>query len=212
MGSDARPVLVIGAGGHAKVVVSTLQAAGFEVVGILDDDSSKHGALVLGVRVEGTLAELGNAPARLAVIGIGDNHVRQAVAWRFPAASWATVIHPQAFVHPSVKLGAGTVVFAGAVIQPDAVLGAHVIINTRASIDHDCEVGDFVHVGPGVSMSGGVRVGEGALLGIGSAVIPYRKVGKWAKVGGGSVVIHDVQDGATAVGVPAHVVRGNTHP
>jgi sugar O-acyltransferase (sialic acid O-acetyltransferase NeuD family) len=207
MGSGAGPVLVIGGGGHAKVVVSTLQAAGFEVVGILDDDPSKRGALVLGVRVEGTLAELGNVPARLAVIGIGDNRVRQAVARRFPALSWATVVHPQAFVHPSVRLGAGTAVFAGAVIQPDAVLGAHVIINTRASIDHDCEVGDFAHVGPGASMSGGVRVGEGALLGIGSAVIPYRKVGKWATVGGGGVVVHDVPDGATAVGVPARMIK-----
>jgi sugar O-acyltransferase (sialic acid O-acetyltransferase NeuD family) len=204
---ELEPVIVIGAGGHAKVVISTLEAAGHKVTAVYDDDHAKFGADVLGVPVRGALAELGSGFRGKAIIAIGDNATRVKVARQFEEADWVTVVHPAAYVHHSSRLGAGTVVFAGAVIQPCASVGAHVIVNTGATVDHDCVIDDFVHVAPGTNLAGGVKIGQGAFLGIGSAVIPYCSVGEWATVGAGAVVIYDLPADVTAVGVPASPVR-----
>jgi len=201
----AQRVVVIGAGGHAKVVVATLRAAGVEIGAILDDDSAKWGRDLLGVRIEGPLAGLQPDVAQGAVLGIGDNATRQSLAQRL-RLEWATVVHPTALVHPSVRLGPGTVVFAGAVIQPDTVVGTHGIINTGATVDHDCVLGDFVHVGPGCHLSGGVTLGEGAFLGIGTVAIPQTRIGAWTVVGAGGVVVSDLPAHALVRGVPARVV------
>jgi sugar O-acyltransferase (sialic acid O-acetyltransferase NeuD family) len=205
-------VAVLGAGGHAKVVIATLRAAGFTVAAAFDDDEAKQGSALLGVGVRGKLAEFAGSGCRRAVIAIGDNAARIRVAEglqiQLPDVEWVTAVHPHACVHQSVRLGAGTCVFAGAVIQPDAVVGAHAIINTGATVDHDCLVGDFVHIAPGAHLAGDVRIDRGALVGIGAAVVPGRRVGEWATVGAGATVVRDVPAHATAVGVPARLLRG----
>lgn len=205
-------VAVLGAGGHAKVVVATLQAAGFTVAAIFDDDAAKRGSVLSGVEVRGTLAEFASSSYRQAVIAIGNNATRMRLAEtvqnRLPDVEWATVVHPQTCVHQSVKLGAGTIVFAGAVIQPDAVIGTHAIINTGATVDHDCLIGDFAHIAPGSHLAGDVRIDRGAFIGIGAAVIPGRSVGQWATVGAGAAVVKDIPAHATAVGVPARCLGG----
>jgi sugar O-acyltransferase (sialic acid O-acetyltransferase NeuD family) len=203
-------IAVLGAGGHAKVVIATLQAAGFTVAAVFDDDAAKQGSALLGVEVQGTLAEFANSSYRHAVIAVGSNATRMRLAERLQNQlqniEWVIAVHPQTYVHSSVKLGAGTVVFAGAVVQPDAVVGAHAIINTGATIDHDCLIGDFVHIAPGTHLAGEVRIDRGAFIGIGAAVIPSRKVGEWATVGAGAMVVNDIPARATAVGVPARVL------
>jgi sugar O-acyltransferase (sialic acid O-acetyltransferase NeuD family) len=202
MTAAPKSVLVIGAGGHAKVVISNLRAAGHAVTDIYDDDRGSWGTSVLGVPVRGAISELARAGRRMAVIAIGNNRVRERLA-REIDMEWVTAAHPLAYIHPSVKLGEGSVVSAGAIIQPDAFIGAHVIVNTGATVDHDCVVGDFVHLAPGVRLAGGVRIAEGAFLGVGAVVIPCRSVGEWAVIGAGGVVIKDVPAAVTAVGVPA---------
>jgi sugar O-acyltransferase (sialic acid O-acetyltransferase NeuD family) len=201
------PVWVIGAGGHAKVVIDSLRAEGrYDVEGVLDDDPGRRGGEVLGVRVLGDTSDeaLRALDVRLAVIAVGSNRARREVATRLSGrVAWLTVVHPRAYVAPSAVVGAGSVIFAGAMVQPEARLGEHVIVNTMASVDHDGEVADFVHLAPGVRLAGGVRVGEGAFVGVGSSVLPGRCVGAWATVGAGAVVTRDVPDGATVVGVPA---------
>jgi len=194
-------IVIVGAGGHAKVVIATIRAAGGEVVAAYDDDEGRWGSRVLGVTIRGTAseAELSGVPA---VIAIGDNRARQTVADQIPA-DWMTVLHPSAIVHPSASIGRGTVVFAGTVIQPEAAVGDHVIVNTAASIDHDCNIGDFVHLGPGARLCGGVTVREGALLGVGAKVAPGVSIGPWATVGAGGVCVTDVAESSTVVGVPA---------
>ena len=200
---SVRPRLVVlGGGGHAKVVISTLQAAGHTVDAVLDDDARKWGSVVLGVPVVGPIEETPAARFDLGVIAVGDNAMRKALCARI-RLSWLRVTHPAAYVHPSAQLGPGCVVFAGAVIQPEAIVGAHVIVNTAASIDHDCRVGDFVHLGPGCHLSGAVGVGEGVFLGTGSAVLPAVTIGDWTTVGAGGVVIHNLPERIVAVGVPA---------
>jgi len=198
---SAEPVVVIGAGGHGKVVVSTLLAAGIPVPCVLDDDREKWASEIFGVPVRGPVSDEVE-PGRLAVLGIGRNEERKRIAEALNL-DWATVIHPHAWVHPSVNLGAGAVVFAGAIVQPDTVIGRHVIVNTGALIDHDCEIGDYAHVAPGVKLSGGVRLDEGVFLGIGSCAIPGVHVGEWTTVGAGAAVVNDLPSGVTAVGVPA---------
>lgn len=207
--SDPRPrrVIVIGAGGHAKVVIGTLQAAGLTVTGIFDDDSARIGSVLLGVEVKGTTSDLLGFARAPAIIAVGDNRSRRDIAERLHDLEWVAAVHPAAFVHPSVLLGPGTVVFAGGVIQPDTVLGSHVVVNTGANVDHDCRIESFVHLAPGTLLAGGVTVREGALLCIGSAVIPGVTVGPWATVGAGGVVIDDLRGGVTAVGIPARVIK-----
>jgi sugar O-acyltransferase (sialic acid O-acetyltransferase NeuD family) len=194
-------IVVIGAGGHAKVVIATVRALGGSVVRVYDDDESRWGQTLLGVPVAGPILSqrIGNSPA---VLAIGDNRVRRTLSTRLKA-EWMTVCHPKAVVDSSVIIGLGTVVFAGAVIQPDTEIGAHCIVNTSASIDHDCSVGDYVHVGPGVTVCGGVRVEEGALLGVGAKVAPLVRVGQWSTVGAGAVCVQEVPSRSTVVGVPA---------
>ena len=199
----ARPVYVLGAGGHAKVVVATLEAAGYLVEGIYDDDPSLAGLDILGVPVLGptTLIETTDFDS---VVAVGENATRQRVvqAWS-EQLRWASVIHPTAFVHASVEVGDGTVVCAQAVIHPDSVIGQHVIVGAGTTIGHDTNIHDYVHLAPGVHLAGNVRIGEGAFVGIGSSVIQGIEIGRWANVGAGSVVIHDLTDGITAVGAPA---------
>lgn len=201
-----RRAAVLGAGGHAKVVIATLRAAGWGEIALFDDAEERWDETILGLPILGPLEAALEADVDGAVIAVGGNRDRRAVAERVDLP-WLSVAHPAATVHPSVDLGAGTVVFAGAVIQPDAGVGRHVIVNTGASVDHDCRLGDFVHVAPGCRLAGGVTVGEGALLGIGSAVIPGLDVGAWSVLGAGSTAVRPVPAGATAVGVPARVLR-----
>lgn len=198
-------VVIIGAGGHGKVVISTLQDSGFEVVACYDDDSSLHGSRVLNVPVVGKVDQIANIPNCHAVIAIGSNHVRKMIAGRFPHVTWITAVHPHSFIHYSVKLGPGTVVFAGAVIQPETEVGDHAIVNTGAMIDHDCRIGHFAHIAPRVALAGGVQINEGTFIGIGSSIIPFIKVGAWTVIGAGSVVVREIPDSVTAYGVPAKI-------
>lgn len=204
MGEPKRKVGVIGAGGHAKVVLATLVSAGFEVVAAFDDDESKWGSSLLGVPIEGSSARAFRAPYPL-ILGIGSNAVRRRIAEAHDHA-WATAIHPSAVVHASVRVSEGTLVAAGAVLQPDTVVGAHAVINTGASVDHDGSVGDYAHICPGATLAGVVTVGEGALVGTGAAVIPEVRIGAWASVGAGAVCVRNIPDRTVAVGVPARPI------
>jgi sugar O-acyltransferase (sialic acid O-acetyltransferase NeuD family) len=201
---SAEPVVVIGGGGHGKVVVSTLLAAGIRVPCVLDDDREVWGSEVLGVPVRGPVADAAQH-GDCGILGIGRNISRKQLAEELNL-DWATVIHPRAWVHPSVCLGVGTVVFAGAIIQPDTVIGRHVIVNTGASIDHDCEIGDYTHVAPGVRLAGDVKLGEGAFFGIGSCAIPGVLVGEWTTVGASAAVVQSLPPDVIAAGVPARIL------
>lgn len=199
-------VLILGAGGHAKVVADILRTQSIDILGFLDDDPTIWTSKPMGIPVLGAIETyVDYAPTGL-VFGIGSNRVRQQIIERLgPGVDslWINAIHPTASISSTVSLGKGTVLMAQAVINADTQVGDHVIINSAATVDHDCVLGDFCHIAPGSHLAGGVRVGVGALIAIGAVVIPYRSVGDWAIVGAGATVIHDVPAHATVVGTPA---------
>lgn len=198
-------VYVLGGGSHGKVTVSTLLEAGRKVVGILDDNQLLWGNMVMDIKVLGPFDLLEDLDNFEALIAIGANSVRKTIAARFPDISWASVIHPRAYVHPAVRLGRGSMVFAGSMIQPDVMIGDHCIVNTSCSIDHDSIIGNFVHVAPGCTIANSVNIAEEVLMGIGSTVLPYMNIGKGSTVGAGGVVVKDVPEESLAIGVPARI-------
>lgn len=202
-------LFILGAGGHAKVVLATALEAGWEVLALLDDNPTKWGERLLGIPILGPLRAIEEEKEAWGIIAIGDNHRRRTLAQELKGIRWATLVHPTAYVHPSAHLGEGTVVFAGAVIQPAASLGNHVIVNTGAIVEHDVLVEDFAHLAPGVRLAGGVQVGEGCLVGVGTVAIPGVKIGKWSIVGAGSVVTRNLPERSLAYGVPARIRREN---
>lgn len=200
-------VVVIGAGGHSKVVISTLHSSGIEVDAVFDDNPEVWGSDVLGVPVRGPLTMIGELDGEVSgVIAIGNNAVRERLDLQLKI-NWLKVIHPQAVVHPSASLGPGTVVFAGAIVQPYVVVGRHTIINTSASIDHDGLIGDFVSIAPGSHLAGTVTVGQRSALGTGCSVIPEIVIGEDVSIGAGTVVVRDVPPGSTLIGQMPRYLR-----
>ena len=204
-----RPVHVIGAGGHAKVVISALRACGFHPRAAFDDQPLLRGRSLLGVLVNGPIEEIGACGDVPAVLAIGDNRVRRTLASRWDL-EWLTVVHPSAVVDGSAEIGPGTVVLAQAVVQAEAVVGAHAILNTASVVEHDCRLGDFVHVAPRACLCGEVRLHEGVLCGAGSVLLPRVHIGAWTVIGAGAVVLGNLPPKATAAGVPARVLKGRS--
>lgn len=208
-------VLILGSGGHARVVLDAIRAAGVvNPVGFLDDrrqaDSSVDGLPVLGpISGFGEISAQWNVGR--AVVAIGDNFVRRSVVERIDAlksgVDWICVLHPAAAVSPNASIGPGTVVFAGSIINTGSAIGAHCIVNTRGSIDHDNRTGDFTSFGPGVVTGGNVKIGRGSHIGIGSVLKHGVSVGSDAVVGAGSIVLTDIADLCIAYGAPARIVR-----
>lgn len=197
-------LLIVGAGGHALVVLSVAIACSEKVYGYVDDNPALLNQVINHYPVLGDTSLLETDNIKYAVCGLGDNSKRKSIYHQFRKVNaWKTLIHPTAYVHPSVEIGEGSVIFAGAIIQPNARIGRHCIINTGATVDHDSIIEDFVHIAPGVHLAGGVRVNEGAFLGIGSIVIPRISIGHWAQVAAGAVVVQDISDKQKVMGVPA---------
>lgn len=209
-----RSCVVVGAGGHARVVIDALRAAGLaEPIAVVAPDEPPGGMLD-GVPWHGddavlpTLAAQGGVAFCLGVGATGDNSRRAQLFELAASAGLAplTVVHPAAHVSGTAQLGAGVFVAAGATVGPAATLGVNVIVNTGAVVDHDCEIGDHVHIATGACLAGGVRVAELAHVGAGSVIREGLSVGGGAVVGAGGAVIRDVAAGTTVVGVPARLL------
>lgn len=201
-------VVIIGGGGHAKVVIESLRARGETVAAIVDADPTPR--VVLGVPVIGDdlkLPELRGQGLSDLFVAIGDNRLRQKLGRKAREQGFVLVnaIHPSAVISPTVRIAEGVAVMAGAVINADSSVGDLTIVNTGAVVDHDCQLGAACHVGPASALAGAVTLGERAFLGIGARAIPGVTIGADATVGAGGVVVRDLPDGVLAIGVPAKI-------
>lgn len=198
-------VILIGAGGHAKVVADALLKSGFprDRIEFFDQNTARVGDQILGIPV--SLLQFPTLAGKAVHVCVGDNAKRRQLAEsaRQAGATLVTVVHPAACIGEEVVLGAGVFVAAQAVIAPGVSLGEGTIINHGAIVDHDCRVGDFCHVAPQSSLAGGVNLGNGVLIGAGANVLPRVVIGDNAVVGAGAAVIVPVPEGRTVVGVPA---------
>lgn len=206
-------IVIIGGGGHAKVVASILkQLPAFEVLGYTDreDRGSLLGLPYLGE--DGELLRIkAHTPHCAAVLGVGTLGDTALVERLYAQAQelgffLPTIISPAAVVAEDVKIGQGTVIMSGVVINAGTRIGRGAIINTNSSLDHDCAIGDFTHIAPGVTLSGGVKVGSRCLVGTGASIIHYKTVGDQCIIGAGAVVVKDCLESGTYVGIPAKLL------
>lgn len=207
-------LLVLGAGGHAKVLLDAFFAGQRHLdwaLVILTPESYLHGSRLLGVPIVGDddcIDAQVRAGATHFVVGVGSikSNALRTRLYAFGMQNELkplTVIHPKAICSPLAILGAGAQVMAGAIINADAVIGNNVIINTGAIVEHDCQIGDHVHIAPGVRLSGGVTVETGAHIGTGACIRQGVRIGTQAVVGMGAVVVNDVLPNTVVMGVPA---------
>lgn len=202
--------MIIGAGGHARVVVEALSTR--RVIGHVAPANARIAATVLGPRLGGDEAidALAAAGHEFAVgVGFVDHEGakrRARLLETLGGVALVAVVHPSSSVSVSAVVEPGAFVAAGAVVGVGARIGRSAIVNSGAVVDHDCRLAANVHVASGATLAGGVTVGQHSLVGAGAVVRQDITIGSGVVIGAGAVVIDNVPDGATAVGVPARLL------
>lgn len=197
-------IVILGAGGHAKVIADILISRSENFIGFLDDNVQ---GTVLGYPVLGKLADACMYQDKCSfIIGIGDNCTRKKIAENFKLR-WHTAIHPNAIVARDVKISEGSVVMANAVINPAAKIGKHCIVNTASIIEHDNIIGDYAHISPNATLCGTVNIGALTHIGAGATVKNNISVCENCVIGLGSVVLNSITETGTYVGIPARMIR-----
>lgn len=209
------PVIVLGNGGHAKVLIDTLCMMAVPILGVTVPNPDETGEIFYGAHVIGNDDAVLTYPLDKVLLVNGLGSVKAAEKrkvlfenFKKNGYSFASVIHPSAIISHEAVLSEGVQIMAGAIIQPGSNIGKNTILNTGASIDHDCVIGDNVHLAPGVTLSGKVSVGENSHIGTGAVVIQGIRIGRSVTVAAGAVVIKDVADNALVMGVPAREYMG----
>jgi sugar O-acyltransferase (sialic acid O-acetyltransferase NeuD family) len=207
-------IVIIGGGGHAKVVVSILRKLkDYEICGYtdLEDRGPLLGAPYLGTdaKLPALANEKKGLSAALAVGQIGLGAVRQAIHARLSELplSYPSIVSPHAIVNEEVEIGEGCVVMDGAVVNSGARIGRGAILNSNCTVEHDTQIGDWVHVAPGVTISGGVTVGPLSMIGVGAVIIEGKRIANGCIIGAGAVVVHDLTEPGVYVGCPARRIR-----
>jgi UDP-perosamine 4-acetyltransferase len=208
--------VILGGGGHARVIIDCIREFGLaEIAGVLDPGSSLQGRRVLDVPVLGGDDLLGGMATGdlthfvVGLGGVGDNRPRRRLfelgcSFRLNPL---TVRHASAMISRWAEIGPGCQLLAGTVVNACAALGENVIVNSGAIVEHDCVVGDHVHIATGARLTSTVRVGTGAHIGAGATVRQSIRIGEGAVVGAGAVVVKDVAAGVVVAGVPALPIR-----
>ena len=193
-------LVIIGAGGHGKVIADAALKIGYTNICYVDDHAQGN---VIGFPIIGTSEDLerlndGNTDF---VIGIGNNSVRKAVAESY-TINWVSIVHPSAQIAFHAEIGRGTVIMANAVVNACAKVGEHCIINTGAIVEHDNVIENYAHISPNVALGGTVRVGSLTHVGIGATVKNNTEICSGCTIGAGAVVVKNIIEPGTYVGVP----------
>ena len=192
------PCLILGAGGHAKVVIDALRSVGREIIGILTPDIEK-GASFMGIPILGDDKVINQYQADqiLLINGLGslpgkDRRWFLADKYRGKNYQFGQVMHSNTSVSSDVLLSEGVQLMNGVIIQPSCKIGLDTIINTGSLIDHDCSIGSRCHIAPGVTLSGGVTIGDSVHIGTGVKVIQGVHIGNGTIVAAGTTVCKDI--------------------
>lgn len=197
-----KPVIIVGAGGHAKVLVDALLASGREIIGLTDPKVAKGTEVLADTFVLGNddiISSYDPNDVEL-VCGLGSvsktlSRDRLYVHFSNLGYRFAIVSHPSAIISRHAEIGEGCQIMAGAVVQCGVRLAENVVINTSASVDHDCVIGRSSHIAPGVHLSGDVSVGENSHIGTAAAIIQGIRIGKECLVAAGALALADLEDG-----------------
>lgn len=193
-------LLVVGAGGHAKVVIDCIEVEGKYHVNLIVDDQPPV-FLLKHYKVSERLIDE-SYKNHNTIVAIGNPTNRKKIVNQLKS-NFVMTIHPSAVISKHAKIGVGSQILATAVINAEATVGRHCIINTGAIIEHNCIIEDFVHIAPNATLGGGVKVGESSHIGMGAIVLQNITIGKNTIIGAGAVVTKNIPDNCTAVGIPA---------
>ncbi|MBR6951293.1 MAG: acetyltransferase [Oscillospiraceae bacterium] len=201
-----KKVIIIGAGGHGKVIADIVINAGDELLGFLDDDSEKTS--LAGFPVLGSIADASRWPDAYFVVAIGEPAVRERIAESMPWAKWYTAIHSSAIVsNLETTIGEGSMIMAGTIVSPGVTIGRHCILNTGAIVEHNTVLEDYVHVSVAAKTGGEVFIGKSTWVGIGASVNNCISICPDCMLGAGAVVVKNITDPGVYCGVPARKLR-----
>lgn len=211
-----KKLLLIGAGGHCRSIIDSIDMGAYADVVILDAVNPVRN-MINGVPIIGTdddacdLFEQGYTQAVITVGSVGDSSLRKMLYQRYKAIGFGfpSIIDPTAIISKKAIINEGVYAGKGVIVNTDTRLGTCCIANTGAIIEHDCDIGCFVHIGPGVNLSGRVSIGNHSHIGIGSSIIQSINIGENTVIGAGSVVINDIPANVVAAGVPCRQIKSN---
>ena len=194
-------LVIIGAGGHGKVIADIALKTGYTNIAFADDNAEGF-CLSYPIICKISNIESQNDGKTDFIIAVGDNGIRKRIAEQHNI-NWVTLIHPSAQIGMNVKIGIGTVVMAGAVVNSFASIAEHCIINSCAVIEHENVIENYVHISPNAALGGNVHIGEKTHIGIGATIINNIDICSNCIVGAGAVVVKNIQESSTYIGVPA---------
>jgi len=198
-----KSIAIIGAGGHAKVLVDLINKLNnYKIIGFYDDNSNSK---LYNLKYLGRIIDI-DASIEYFIIGIGNDRIRKKIYEENKNIKWVTLIHPSAILSDSISIECGTVICAGVIIQPDVEVGKHCILNTGCSIDHECVIGDFSSICPQATICGQVKIGEVCFIGANATIIQCIELGNDCIIGAGSVVIKNVDNFTKVVGNPGRKI------
>lgn len=209
-----KPVVVIGAGGHAAVLVDILRQLRCPIFGLVSKEPAADHKVFDGIplyRCDEDITKF-DANEVLLVNGIGSmpgNKVREGIQKKFSSAGYQfmTVISPHAVVSDFATLGEGVQVFPNAIVNTNAIVEDGTIINSGAIVEHDCHIGRFNHIAPGATLSGGVSTGINVHIGTGANIIQSISIGSNVLVGAGSTVVINLTDNSKHYVAKPHIVK-----
>lgn len=211
-------IVIIGAGGHAKVVADIILKRKeilkeeLNIIGFLDDNfQNLEYKEIFNIPVLGNtnlIKEFKNKNYEY-IIAVGNNLVRKKIAEKYSNLSYYTAIHPTAVIGNEVTIEVGTVIMANVVINPYSKIGKHCILNTLSIIEHDNRIEDYVHISPNATLCGGTIIKEKSWIGAGSNIKQGMIVGENVIVGVGTIVIRKIEDNVTVVGNTARIIKKN---
>lgn len=201
-----KDVIIIGTGGHAKVVADIIERTGDNLIGFLTSDRDK--TTFIGKPVLGCEKDYINYKTCCFIVAIGNTAARERISQSMTGINWYTAIHPNSIISSmDTSFGEGTTVMANAVINPCARIGNHCIINTGAVVEHDNVIEDYTHISVGAKLAGSVHIGKRTWVGVAAAVNNGIRVCDDCMIGSGAVVVKDIAEPGTYIGVPARKIK-----